>query len=76
MVATVVAAGVSLTVLVVVMVAMHVGIVAELTSEVGNNCRISTALYAAEELYACLGKSILCAAADTAADEYVNAVFF
>ena len=75
MVATVLTAGMTLTVLVVVMVTACIGIIVELALKICDYRHIRIALYSAEEFYTCFVESILSSAADTAADKYVNAVF-
>lgn len=74
MTAAVVAAGVTaLTMLVVVVVAANVGIIRQNAADECAYRRVSLAAYAAVELDTCLGKCLLSAAADAAADEGVNA---
>ena len=70
--ATVLTAGVTFSVLVVMMVAFCVRVIIKLSAYIGNYCLVGTALYTAVKLDSCLSKSILCTAADAAADEHIN----
>ena len=70
--AAVVAAGVAtLAVLVVVMVAVNVGVVAEMVDQQRGNCRVRLTADAAVELYARLCKRRLSAAADARCESFV-----
>ena len=73
--AAVVAAGVAaLAVLVVVMVAVNVGVVAEIADKQRGNCRVRLTADAAAELDTRLSQRRLRAAADAAAEQCINAV--
>ena len=74
-VATVFAAGVAFSMLVVVVVTFCIRIIIEVSADIGDHCLVSTTLYPAEKFNSCLSQSILSSAADTAADKYVNTVF-
>lgn len=74
MTAAVVAAGVTaLTMLVVMVVAANVGVIRQNAADERVYRCVGLAAYAAVELDTCLGKCLLSAAADAAADEGVNA---
>ena len=62
----------SFTMLMVVVVALCVRVIIKLSAYIGNYCLVGTALYTAVKLDSCLSKSILCTAADAAADEHIN----
>ena len=65
-------AGMTLTMLMVVMIAFCIGIIIEFTANIGNNSLISTSLYTTEEFNTCFSQSILCSATDTATDKHLN----
>ena len=72
--ATVVSAAVTaLAVLVTVVVALDVGVIAEIICKKCLDCRVTRAADTAIELDACLCKSHLCATANASADKYVSA---
>ena len=58
----------------VVMIAHNIRVVAESACKISIDSIVSTAVYTAEKLDACLSKSSLSTSADAAADEDVNAV--
>ena len=72
LVTTVFAAGVTLAVLVVVMVASCIGIIIKLAANIGNYRLVGTTLYPAEKFNASFSQSILCTATDATADKHLN----